>query len=497
VSKARMHGQASERRTCRRCGTVLTSYNREPLCFRCQNEEPSGQRKDPSRGVTRNSRPEGIVAPPGAAPGGGSGRDTPPNLCGEKVVDLANQLLRDPQRWGLIGVEYVFFHQFFNEPLQLELKQLRRQLYGQEDPPMPMTLSEAEEIFGSCGEPTLGEVRDQADRKMAEVKALEADWKKSVDQLDGLSGSLDRQELAARADPLSAVGEWIETLRKLRPYVKKASSRLALFEITKDRFLSLLEELRAKGLLDGGSRFTLRTPLKILASPIADGQGSDKAQVFWQVARRLDELERALPTHLGSLYMALVCGTPPVPANVGFQWTIALGQPMVFRIYSAKARDISGLYRAIIEDYWGLRPRKHRATAAPDVETEWVEEGPLPYLKITLFPRPECIPTPSYVQRILRKEAAGKPFYDRRTKVFDVRKRIRTWATASLKLKCGMGNRDALWFWDAHCIHDRLRYLVEWDGARGSCTASQEVQFEQEIHHVLQRLATMGWQPLP
>ena len=492
-----MHGQARERRTCRRCGTALSSYNREPLCFRCDEQERQARRAEATRGVGRRLRREGIVAPPGAAPGGGSGRDTPPNLCGEKVVDLANQLLRDPQRWGLIGVEYVFFHQFFNEPLQLELKQLRRQLYGQEDPPMPMTLSEAEEIFGSCGEPTLGEVRDQADRKMAEVKALEADWKKSVEQLDGLSGSLDREELAARVDPLSAVGEWIERLRKLRPYVKKASSRLALFEITKDRFLSLLEELRAKGLLDGGSTFTLRTPLKILASPIADGQDSDKAQVFWQVAQRLDQLERALPTHLGSLYMALVCGTPPVPANVGFQWTIALGQPMVFRIYSAKARDISGLYRAIIEDYWGLRPRKHRATAAPDVETEWVEEGPLPYLKITLFPRPECIPTPSYVQRILRKEAAGKPFYDRRTKVFDVRKRIRTWATASLKLKCGMGNRDALRFWDAHCIHDRLRYLVEWDGARGSCTASQEVQFEQEIHHVLQRLATMGWQPLP
>jgi hypothetical protein len=170
---------------------------------------------------------------------------------------------------------------------------------------------------------------------------------------------------------------------------------------------------------------------------------------------------------------------------------------MVFRIYSAKARDITGWYRAIIEDYLGLRPRKHPATAAPDVETEWVEEGPLPHLKITLLLGPEYIPTASYVQRILRKETRGKPFYDRGTKVPDVRKRIRTWAAASLKLKCGMGNRDALQFWDAHCAHEGLRYLFERDGARGSSTASQEVQFVQEVHHVQQRLATMGWQPLP
>ena len=271
----------------------------------------------------------------------------------------------------------------------------------------------------------------------------------------------------------------------------------SFFEIARDRFLDLAKELHNKGLFDGMSRVDLRATLKILASPIGKGKGRDHARVFWQIADRLDELERALPTSSGSLYMALVCGTPPVCPNVTFHWTMDPGRPVEFRIYSAKAHDITALYKAIVQDYLGLRPRKHPATAAPDVEAEWVEEGPLPHLKISLFRRPEYIPTASYVQRILRKEAAGKPFYDRRTKVFDIRKRIRTWATVSLKLKCGFGNRDALRFWDAHCAHDELRYLFERDGARGSSTASQEVQFEQEIHHVLQRLATMGWQPLP
>jgi hypothetical protein len=416
------------------------------------------------------------------------------NLCGEKTVDLANELLREPQRWGLIEVEHIFFHEFFNQALQLDLKQMRSQLYGQEDPPMPMTLGEAEEAFGKYVGPTMRKIQEQAERKTADTEPLSDEMKKLIAQLLTVKHCMNREKSARLVDELQTLGKEIQALQR---NFEKLSLPFSFFEMARDRFLDLAKELHSKSLFDGMSRVDLRSTLKILASPIAEGKGPDNARVFWQIANRLDQLERTLPTYSGSLYMALVCGTPPVCPNVTFHWTMDLGRPMVFRVYSAKARDISGLYRAIIEDYWGLRPRKHRATAAPDVETEWVEEGPLPYLKITLFPRPECIPTPSYVQRILRKEAAGKPFYDRRTKVFDVRKRIRTWATASLKLKCGMGNRDALRFWDAHCIHDRLRYLVEWDGARGSCTASQEVQFEQEIHHVLQRLATMGWQPLP
>jgi len=489
-----MHGQADERRICRRCGTPLSSHNPEPLCFRCDQQERQARRAQAIRGVRRPPRREGIVAPPGADPGGGSGRDTPPNLCGQKIVDLANELLREPQKWGLIEVEYIFFHQFFNQALQLELKQMRSQLYGQEDPPMPMGLWEAEEAFGKYVGPTMRKIQEQAERKTAETEGLSSEMEKLTAQLLTVKHCMNREKSARPMDELQTLGREIQALQR---NFEKLSLPLSFFEMARDRFLDLAEELRSKSLFDGMSRVDLRTTLKILASPIAEGIGPENARVFWQVAERLDQLERALPTYSGSLYVALVCGTPPVSPNVTFHRTMDLGRPMVFRIYSAKVRDITGLYRAIIEDYLGLRPCKHRATVGPGVKAEWVEEGPLPHLKISLFPHLGFIPTASYVQRVLRGEAAGKPFYDRGTKVFDMAKRIRTWATASLKLKCGMGNRDALRFWDAHCTHHGLRYLFEWDGARGSSTASQEVQFEQEVHHVLQRLATMGWQPLP
>jgi hypothetical protein len=199
--------------------------------------------------------------------------------------------------------------------------------------------------------------------------------------------------------------------------------------------------------------------------------------------------------------MALVCGTPPVTPNITFRLELVPSGPgptvLRIRIYSAKVRDISGMYEAIVQELFGLRPRKAGATVGPDVEAEWIEEGPTPHLKISLFLRPASIPTASYVQRVLRKEAAGRPFYDRGTKVRDIEKRIRTWATVSLRLVCGIGNRDALRFWDAHCTNDRLRYEFDRKSALSMFTVSPEALLEQEVDHVRKRLASMARPLIP
>ena len=62
---------------------------------------------------------------------------------------------------------------------------------------------------------------------------------------------------------------------------------------------------------------------------------------------------------------------------------------------------------------------------------------------------------------------------------------------------CGMGNRDALRFWDARCADDRLRYGWERARARYAYTKPQEVQLQQEIDHVRQRLASMARPLIP
>ena len=454
-----VQGQPPKRRKCRHCGAVLSRYNPGKLCLPC--------------------------------------KDVAPNPCGEKIVDLAKELLKEPQRWGLIGVEYIFFHQFFNQELQLELKEMRRQLYGQEDPPMPMTLREAEQAFSRYEGPTLDELKETV-----EAKALWADFGNLADQIVSLSSSIDRQELRGLLNETLALGETLRARERWIKSIKKALMPLAFLKASKDRLLTTVRELQSKGLFGGSSEpVSLRLSLGILASPIADREGPDKAGVFWQVAKRLDQLETELPTYGGSLHTALVCGTPPVTPNITFQLELVPSGPVPtvlrIRIFSAKVRDISGLYEATVQELLGLRPRKHSATACPDPEAEWIEEGPLPHLKISVFLRPASIPTASYVQRVLRKEAAGRPFYDRGTKVFDIEKRIRTWATASLRLVCDMGNRDALRFWDAHCTDDRLRYGFERKRAQYTFTVPQEVQLQQDVDHVRQRLATMARPLIP
>jgi hypothetical protein len=149
----------------------------------------------------------------------------------------------------------------------------------------------------------------------------------------------------------------------------------------------------------------LRLSLGILASPIADREGPDKAEIFWQVAKRLDQLEMELPTYRGSLHTALVCGTPPVTPNITFEWELVPSgsAPMVLRIriFSAKVRDISGLYSDCPTAARGCglanivpphaRPEaggsKRAATTSQDFSV----------------PCPASIPTASYVQRVLRK----------------------------------------------------------------------------------------------
>jgi len=412
-----------------------------------------------------------------------------PNPCGEKIVDLAKQLLKDPRRWGLIGVEYAFFHQFFNEDLQLELKRMRHQLYGQEEPPMRLTLCEAEETFARYVWPTLDEMREQAQLKVMEAEAAETELKNLADELHASREKFRKHQLQELADQILAAAKDVEVWQR---GMKELSMQIVFRSIGRDLMLGLLQELRSKGLLNGARRIDLCPSLGILAAPFGPGEGPERAVAFWEVARQLEKLREDLPANTESLHMALVCGTPPVPPPGEFLWRAQPGEPIVFRIYSAKVRDtdISRVYRGVIQDCWGLWDRKYSRGPGSDVQAEWIEEALLPHLKISVSLR-SGLPPVSHVHCVLRREAAGKPFYDRRTKVFDIEKRIRAWATASLTIVCGMGKREALRFWEAHYPEKRLSYWFAEYSAHCAGTVPQEVQLQQEIIHVQQRVATM------
>lgn len=53
----------------------------------------------------------------------------------QQVVDFALDLHPLPQTLGVLGLDYIFFHQFLNQALQDELAQLRRTLSHRPEPP--------------------------------------------------------------------------------------------------------------------------------------------------------------------------------------------------------------------------------------------------------------------------------------------------------------------------------------------------------------------------
>lgn len=93
-------------RRCPSCHAGLASHNKGRLCSACEESE-RGLRDD------------------------------------QEIVDFALDLHPLRKALGVLGLDYIYFHQFFNQALQEELAQLRQDLYHQPEPPRPLSLRDA------------------------------------------------------------------------------------------------------------------------------------------------------------------------------------------------------------------------------------------------------------------------------------------------------------------------------------------------------------------
>ena len=103
-------------------------------------------------GPRRRSRPGTSSSPPRRCPSCDArlASDKKGRLCSaceksgrglrddQEVFDFALGLYPLRQTLGSLGLDYIFFHQFFNRALQDELTELRQALYHQPGPPRPL-----------------------------------------------------------------------------------------------------------------------------------------------------------------------------------------------------------------------------------------------------------------------------------------------------------------------------------------------------------------------
>jgi hypothetical protein len=82
-------------------------------------------------------------------------------------------------------------HQFFNQELQLELKEMRRQLYGQEDPPMPMTFGRRSEAFSRYEGLTLDELKETVEAKPCGPTSTTWQTRSSVSRVRWIGGNYE------------------------------------------------------------------------------------------------------------------------------------------------------------------------------------------------------------------------------------------------------------------------------------------------------------------
>jgi hypothetical protein len=212
-----------------------------------------------------------------------------------------------------------------------------------------------------------------------------------------------------------------------------------------------------------------------------------------EVSKRLAELEEQLPAAHGTLHLALICGTPPLPPGIrvaqGLRPVPGVGQvpAIVLKVFSAKERDIRKPYEDAVGDQFEYT--KAKKDYAP-IEVSWVERGPLPHLEMVCFPYRGKVPAPSVVQTHFRRSRSPvSRFHDGDIKARDYAYALRTWAMLILSDRRGMSNREALTFWNKRTLH-HLRY----DYTRhDDKTQSGESLLSQELARLRERLKS--WQP--
>lgn len=259
-------------RICKGCGGGLNLYNSRAYCGACELKE-------------RNR---------GAGPAGERPNQVKQNPCADEVMDLANFLLEQPSRWKVMGIDLMFFHQFFNEGLERELRTMRWQLYGREDPPMPLSPQEAANYFGRFMEPTPGRLSERATEREAFFRPI-ADSLVTLElrQLIRLAASGDQSKLDAIADELEA---------EIKQIAKDLAFTDAVIEQRMDAFGRTIEELLARNLVSDSAmvNVSLGPRLLILVVPIGQQDAFEKSEVFWRsrVSRRCcyNPRQRLLPS---------------------------------------------------------------------------------------------------------------------------------------------------------------------------------------------------------
>ena len=419
---------ANDRRTCRKCGTPLGRDNREAYCSPCKENL-----------FVAHGR---VEATPRAHRGRQRDRAGDSAVSADGVMSLAGMLLADPSRWGLMGIEFAFFHQFFNDDLQGELRDMRHQLYGRTDPPLPMSMGEAERSFGFIN-PTLGEL-------------------------------------------LGPYAELLPTADVPDSKRSSAAMRAAMFVHRRhvDETVTVLaDRLQKAGLLRVGDEVDLEPSLLILLVPI--GARRVPSDAFWTIVKRLREMKERLPAHADALPLALVCGTPPIPPNVLTDYCFHAGAAVPLErlrlcVYSAKADDIRPFYSLVTA---GLA--QPPSPSAPRPAFRW-REGCPSYLESLVGVEGAALPTAGSVQQAFRRARTGKRFYDSPTKVKDYRAEVEAWAKATLCLACDMSNRDALELWTERHADARLSFSRS--GSAGGVTASQEIVFSGQLKRIDTRI---------
>ncbi len=445
---------------CEFCNAVLALDNSSKLCSSCLKRnlgiEPEGPGDDELTASPDGSRPEVTPA---------------------DVMDLVSYLRKHLSTLGFIGMEFVFFHQFFNDELKDQLKHVRRQLYGHEHPPMPMGLQKAESTFGSPTGPTLDEFRELA--KPAIKKA-------TLDYLEGwlvrtgvsLKANEAREAVKLLAGGLLARADTDEALRR-------DLERMSINWLFRESAREGIEQLAAEVRSSGSTSVSVNSmSLDILAKPIPDDVRSEKMAILLQVANHLHELGKTLPANDESLSMAVVCGTPPVPPMSVIDTVRQPNAPQEIRIkvYSAKLRRLQQGYQTASEIFF---PQHGSPSESPPIDVAWSDTFP-PYLEMRITPRNGVVPRPSQVGQKFKQARRGKRFYDSKTKVKDYHLELEAWAKATLRLECGMGNRETLWFWAELFEEDKSDERL--DELYKRTTTPQEVVLSQQVKRIWHRI---------
>lgn len=168
------------------------------------------------------------------------------------------------------------------------------------------------------------------------------------------------------------------------------------------------------------------------------------------VSHRLRELENELPAAFGTLHLALMCGTPPLPPGIRASSELRLVpqvgwvQAFSLKVFSAKERDIKYAY----EERLGGRFSYIKRDFFP-IGSRWQARTTLPFLEVVCVPYGGSLPTPAAVQRVFKEARTPvRRFFDGKIKARDYGYTLRAWAILILIQKRKMSHRDALSFWN-------------------------------------------------